>query len=87
MSDEKKKAVEHGEFKKEVTVFGGVSIVAGIMIGSGIFYLGSYVLQRANYSVGTALLCWLIGGLISLLGALCFSELQTKGRRSDSLFK
>ena len=57
MSDEKKKAVEHGEFKKEVTVFGGVSIVAGIMIGSGIFYLGSYVLQRANYSVGTALLC------------------------------
>ena len=63
MSDEKKKAVEHGEFKKEVTVFGGVSIVAGIMIGSGIFYLGSYVLQRANYSVGTALLCWLIGGL------------------------
>ena len=77
MSDEKKKAVEHGEFKKEVTVFGGVSIVAGIMIGSGIFYLGSYVLQRANYSVGTALLCWLIGGLISLLGALCFSELSS----------
>ena len=36
MSDEKNKAVEHGEFKKEVTVFGGVSIVAGIMIGSGI---------------------------------------------------
>ena len=31
MSDEKNKAVEHGEFKKEVTVFGGVSIVAGIM--------------------------------------------------------
>ena len=85
MSDEKKKAVEHGEFKKEVTVFGGVSIVAGIMIGSGIFYLGSYVLQRANYSVGTALLCWLIGGLISLLGALCFSELSSSRPKAGGL--
>ena len=60
MSNEKKVAA-NGEFKKEVSVFGGVSIVAGIMIGSGIFYLGSYVLQYANYSVGTALLAWVIG--------------------------
>ena len=84
MSNENK-TPQGGEFKKEVSVFGGVSIVAGIMIGSGIFYLGSYVLQYANYSVGTALLAWVIGGLISLLGALCFSELSASMPKAGGL--
>ena len=84
MSNENK-TPQGGEFKKEVSVFGGVSIVAGIMIGSGIFYLGSYVLQYANYSVGTALLAWVIGGVISLLGALCFSELSASMPKAGGL--
>ena len=78
-------ALEGGEFKKEISVFGGVSIVAGIMVGSGIFYLGSYVLQRANYDTGTALMCWVIGGVISLLGALCVSELGSSRPRAGGL--
>ncbi|SHJ18307.1 APC family permease [Lutispora thermophila] len=66
---------EETEFKREIGVFGGVSIIGGIMIGSGIFYLGSYVLERTRMSMGLALLCWIIGGLVSLLGGLCFAEL------------
>lgn len=62
-------------FKQEIGVFGGVSIIGGIMIGSGIFYLGSYVLQRTEMSFGLSLLCWVIGGIVSLLGGLCFAEL------------
>lgn len=85
MSNQKNIAAENGEFKKEISVFGGVSIVAGIMIGSGIFYLGSYVLQRANYDTGVALLCWLVGGVISLLGALCFSELGSSMPKAGGL--
>lgn len=65
----------NSEFKQEIGVFGGVSIIGGIMVGSGIFYLGSYVLQRTGMSIGLALLCWIIGGFISLLGGLCFAEL------------
>jgi len=83
--NEKDSALKGGQFKKEVTVFGGVSIVAGIMIGSGIFYLGSYVLQRANYNIGVALLCWLIGGVICLLEAMCFSELGSGRPRAGGL--
>ena len=85
MSNEKNTPQTGGEFKKEVSVFGGISIVAGIMIGSGVFYLGSYVLQYSNYSVGTALLAWVIGGLISLLGALCFSELSASMPKAGGL--
>ncbi|WP_019227463.1 APC family permease [Sedimentibacter sp. B4] len=63
------------EFKQEIGVFGGVSIIGGIMIGSGIFYLGSYVLMRTGMSMGLAILCWIVGGIVSLLGGLCFAEL------------
>ena len=62
-------------FRQEISLFGGVSIIGGIMIGSGIFYLGSYVLQRSGMSLGLSLLVWIIGGLVSLLGGLCYAEL------------
>ena len=64
-----------GGFKKEIGVFGGMSIIGGIMIGSGIFYLESYVLERTEMSMGLALICWIVGGLVSILGGLCFAEL------------
>ncbi len=63
------------ELKQEIGLFGGASVIGGIMIGSGIFYLGSYVLARTNMSPGLALLCWIVGGVVSLLGGLCFAEL------------
>lgn len=77
MSNEDSKTVEpvKSEFKQEIGIFGGVSIIGGIMIGSGIFYLGSYVLMRTGMSLGLAILCWIVGGIVSLLGGLCFAEL------------
>ncbi len=66
---------QQGEFKKEIGVFGGISIIGGIMIGSGIFYVGSYVLQRTHMSLGLSLLSWVLGGAVCLLGGLCFAEL------------
>jgi APA family basic amino acid/polyamine antiporter len=62
-------------FRREIGLFSGINILAGIIIGSGIFYLGSYILLNVHLSMGYALLAWVIGGVISLLGGLCFAEL------------
>lgn len=61
--------------RRELGLFSGVSLVAGLTIGSGIYYLGNYVLQRTNMSMGMALICWIVGGVVSILGGLCFAEL------------
>ena len=72
---EKNLQTQNVEFKKEISLFGGVSILGGIMIGGGIFYLGSYVLQRTGFSLGWALVAWVLGGIVSMLGGLCLAEL------------
>ena len=80
MSDNQKLSsltTEQTEFKREIGVFGGISIIGGIMIGSGIFYLGSYVLQRTGMNSGLALICWVIAGVVSLVAGLCYAELGT----------
>lgn len=61
--------------RRDVGLFGGISVLAGIMIGSGIFYIGAIVLQRSGMSLGLALLVWLIGGLVTLMSGICFAEL------------
>ena len=61
--------------KRSIGLFGGISILTGIMVGSGIFFIGSYVLMRTDFSSGTSLLVWLIGGLITLIYGLIYAEL------------
>lgn len=68
-------AQETAHLSRDITLFGGVNILVGIMVGSGIFYLGSYVLMRSGFSQGLSLLVWAIGGLITLLSGLCYGEL------------
>ena len=63
--------------RKELGLFHSVSIVGGIMIGSGIFYVSTYVLERSGLSAGFAILAWVIAGLMSLMAALCYAELGT----------
>jgi len=63
--------------KKEISLFGGISILAGIMIGSGIFVFGSSILERVGFSLGLSLVAWLIGGIITLVSALTYAELGT----------
>lgn len=50
-------------------------LVIGSVIGSGIFLVPGGVLAKSEGFVGVALAVWLLGGILSLLGALTYSEL------------
>lgn len=61
--------------RRDIGLFGGISILAGIMIGSGIFYIGGIVLERCGMNLGLALLVWIIGGVVTLMSGVCYAEL------------
>ena len=67
---------EEGGVRMERTVgiFGGISLVIGAMIGSGIFASAAAVSQFSG-SVGMSLLIWAASGIVSMLGGLCYVEL------------
>jgi amino acid transporter len=50
-------------------------LVVGNVIGSGIFLVPSSVLAQSGESVPIAMAVWLVGGVLSLLGALSYAEL------------
>ncbi|PIG90670.1 amino acid permease [Gloeocapsopsis sp. IPPAS B-1203] len=62
---------------KPALAFGdAIAIIVGIVIGAGIFETPALV--AANSSNGAvALGAWVLGGVVSLLGALCYGELAT----------
>jgi APA family basic amino acid/polyamine antiporter len=63
-------------FQKRINLFDGVSIVAGAMIGSGIFIVSADI-ARSLGSPGWLMVCWLITGLITVIGALSYGELAS----------
>jgi APA family basic amino acid/polyamine antiporter len=53
-----------------------ITIIVGIVIGAGIFETPALVAANSGNGI-VALGAWVLGGLISLLGALCYGELAT----------
>ena len=53
-----------------------VSLIVGTVLGAGIFKVPSMVAGQAGQDVAI-LLVWLVGGLISIIGALCYAELAS----------
>ncbi len=65
---------ERAELVKGLGVYGATSVVAGTMIGTGIFLVPSIMLQN----VGTpwlVIVVWAFAGVLSLFGALGYAEL------------
>lgn len=60
--------------KKSLNLFDTTLLVAGSMIGSGIFIVSSDI-ARSVGSAGWLLIVWILSGLITLLAALSYGEL------------
>ena len=59
-----------------LSVFDAVAVIVGVVVGAGIFRLPSLVAMHLE-SDALILLAWLVGGGVSLIGALCYAELTT----------
>ncbi|HEX2977182.1 MAG TPA: amino acid permease [Bacteroidales bacterium] len=67
---------ENHLLQKRVTLFDGMSIVAGAMIGSGIFITSADIARNVG-SPGWLMVVWVITGVITVIGALSYGELAS----------
>jgi len=62
--------------KKQLSLFDSTCLIVGIIVGAGIYTLAPDVAKGAPHWWGL-LLIWVLGGFISLCGALNYAELAT----------
>ncbi|AFY93505.1 APC family permease [Chamaesiphon minutus] len=53
-----------------------IALIVGLVIGAGIFETPAIVAANTN-SQSAVLQAWILGGVISIIGALCYAELAT----------
>src|SRR5262245_23611973 len=68
-------AMAQTELKRQIGLFSAVMLIAGDMIGTGIF-ISTGAIAETLPTPGGVLLVWLLGGLLALTGALTCAELS-----------
>ena len=63
-----------------------VLLIVGTVIGSGIFIVPSTVLRNVGGYPGPAIVVWVCGGILSLLGALTYGELSSVNPATGGLY-
>src|ERR1700716_2892551 len=67
-------ATDHDKFIRGLGLLDSTMLVAGSMIGSGIFIVSSIIARQVG-SPGWLLVVWLVTGLLTLMAALSYGEL------------
>ena len=67
--------------KNPVTLFSATILVIANMIGTGVFTTLGFQLASVHFP-SSALLLWVVGGVVSFCGALCYAELGAMMPRS-----
>ena len=60
--------------RKELNLFDAVAIVVGTVIGSGIFLIPIFIAAQLH-SLAAVLFVWVVGGVLTVFGALSLAEL------------
>lgn len=74
-----------GQFQRGLGLLDASAIVAGSMIGSGIFIVSSDVARTVG-SPGWLLMVWIVNALITVLGALAYGELAAMMPRAGGQY-
>ncbi len=74
------------ELKRILTSRAVAILTIGSVIGSGIFVVPSAVLRDSGGSVGLATIVWIVGGILSFLGALTYGELAAMNPGTGGLY-
>jgi basic amino acid/polyamine antiporter, APA family len=61
--------------RRQLSVWHAMSICVGMVIGAGIFKTSPIVAQNLD-SASMLYLAWIVGGVLSFVGALCFAEIS-----------
>ena len=80
-----REASPHRELKRSLGVFDSTMIVAGSMIGSGIFIVAGEMAREVG-SAGWMLLAWVIAGVLTMAAALSYGELAAMMPRAGGQY-
>ncbi|TAD93778.1 MAG: amino acid permease, partial [Bacteroidetes bacterium] len=76
---------DHTTFRKEIRLFDAIMLVAGTMIGSGIFIVSAEIARQVG-GAGYLMLVWGLTGLITVAGALSYGELAAMYPKSGGQY-
>lgn len=74
-----------GRLPRRLGPFTAIAVVVGVVVGSGIFRVPAVIAAHTG-NVGGIALVWLLGGIISLFGALSIAELSAMYPDSGGLY-
>ncbi len=74
-----------GQLKRTIGFWGGVALMLGVIIGSGIFRTPPQIAANIT-SPGLILLLWAVGGLVCLAGAFTYAELAAMRPHSGGVY-
>lgn len=73
------------KLSKKYGLFTAISMVVGIVIGSGVFFKAEKVLSATGGDMKTAILAWFLGGLIMIICSYTFATMAGKYENVNGL--